>query len=123
MVLTDADIAARRIAWAPKPDGIAELAAELNLGLDAFVFVDDSDYELGADARRSCRRCARCRVPDEIEDAARPARRVGLFRAMRVTADDRERTATGAGRVGPPARRDVDVARASSSPRSDCGCT
>ena len=92
MVLTDADIAARRIAWSPKPDGIAELAAELNLGLDAFVFVDDSDYELGA-VTTQLPAVRTLRVPDEIEDLPDLLAASGLFRSMRVTADDRERTA------------------------------
>src|SRR5262249_45850982 len=28
-----------------KPDNLVSLAEELNLGLDSFIFVDDSDYE------------------------------------------------------------------------------
>src|SRR5262249_11723519 len=37
--------AAVRINWEPKIDNLIELAEELNLGLDSFIFVDDSDYE------------------------------------------------------------------------------
>lgn len=31
--------------WEPKPDNIRQIAAELNLGLDSFVFVDDNPAE------------------------------------------------------------------------------
>lgn len=48
MVLTDDDVSGRRVSWNPKPDALIELADEFNLGLDSFVFVDDSSYEVGA---------------------------------------------------------------------------
>jgi FkbH-like protein len=35
------------VNWNDKATSLRELAAELNLGLDAFVFVDDSDFECG----------------------------------------------------------------------------
>ena len=33
--------------WDPKPDNMLKIAKSLNLGLDSFVFVDDSDFEVG----------------------------------------------------------------------------
>lgn len=39
------DFAAREIGWAPKADGLLRIAETLNLGLDAFVFVDDNPVE------------------------------------------------------------------------------
>jgi FkbH-like protein len=41
MVLKRSDIAAWRVNWQPKSVNLEELARELNLGLDTFVFVDD----------------------------------------------------------------------------------
>jgi FkbH-like protein len=41
MVLKRSDIAAWRVNWQPKSANLEELARELNLGLDSFVFVDD----------------------------------------------------------------------------------
>jgi FkbH-like protein len=38
-------IVAHRINWEPKPDNLAALSAELQLGLDSFVFVDDNPAE------------------------------------------------------------------------------
>lgn len=45
MVLQRSDIAAHRINWKAKSANLGELAEELNLGLDSFVFVDDSPTE------------------------------------------------------------------------------
>lgn len=45
MVLRSDAFAAKRINWNNKSDSIAEMARELNLGLDSFVFFDDSDTE------------------------------------------------------------------------------
>jgi FkbH-like protein len=91
MVLSDDDIVARRVSWDPKPDGVASIAAELNLGLDAFVFVDDSEYEVGA-MQLQLPMVRTLRVPDQIEELPDLLAETGWFRAVRVTADDRERT-------------------------------
>lgn len=41
MILRSEDIAAWRVNWQPKSQNLKEIAEELNLGLDAIVFVDD----------------------------------------------------------------------------------
>jgi FkbH-like protein len=45
LVLTKEYFAAYRINWNNKADNIKELAEELNIGLDSFVFVDDNPSE------------------------------------------------------------------------------
>jgi FkbH-like protein len=45
MVLKPDDLAAYRINWRDKAANIAEIAAELNLGLQSFVFLDDNPVE------------------------------------------------------------------------------
>lgn len=45
MVLRPEMFAARRINWEPKHENIKSLASELNLGMDSFVFWDDSAAE------------------------------------------------------------------------------
>lgn len=47
-LLRDEHFAARRVNWQPKSGNLQALAEELNLGLDSFVFVDDSDHECAA---------------------------------------------------------------------------
>ena len=48
MVLRPSQIVARRINWSDKAHNLRELAAELDLGLDSIVFLDDSDFECNA---------------------------------------------------------------------------
>ena len=43
--ITKSDFVASEISWDSKVDGLKRLAAKLNLGLDSFVFVDDSPIE------------------------------------------------------------------------------
>ncbi len=48
LLLTPNEFAARKIGWSDKTDALRELAAELSLGLDSFVFVDDNPVECEA---------------------------------------------------------------------------
>jgi FkbH-like protein len=45
MVLSKEDFAAMEINWDNKPENLRKMAAKLSLGLDSFVFVDDSPAE------------------------------------------------------------------------------
>ena len=45
MVLRESDFSAMRINWKSKPENIASIAAELNIGVDSLVFVDDDPGE------------------------------------------------------------------------------
>jgi FkbH-like protein len=44
-ILRVEDFSAFKANWSPKPDNIREIAAELNIGLDSIVFVDDNPAE------------------------------------------------------------------------------
>lgn len=48
MPLREQHLVARRVNWQDKPANLRALAAELNLGLDSFVFIDDSAFEVQA---------------------------------------------------------------------------
>lgn len=92
LLLRADDFAATAIDWQPKPDNVRRLAAELNLGLDSFLFLDDSPHE-----REAMRRlCPEVRVPEMPAD---PALRPGWLRMLtetwplRLTAEDAERPA------------------------------
>lgn len=48
MVLQSDQIVARRVNWQDKVTNLQELAAELNIGLDAMIFLDDNPVEIEA---------------------------------------------------------------------------
>lgn len=90
MVLGWDDFSARRIDWNDKAANIASLAEELGLGLDSFVFADDSPME-----------CARVQsaLPDVqvVELGSDPSQfgervlRTRAFDTLGVTSEDRAR--------------------------------
>ncbi len=45
MILNKNDITAKKINWKEKSENIKEIAKDLNLGLDSFIFIDDSPLE------------------------------------------------------------------------------
>lgn len=46
LVLTESDLVAKKVNWELKSQNLTELAQGLNIGVDSFVFVDDSDFEV-----------------------------------------------------------------------------
>ncbi len=46
MVLNQEHIVGMKVNWNAKDENIKALAEELNIGLDSFVFIDDSDFEV-----------------------------------------------------------------------------
>lgn len=91
MLLSVDDIAVWRVNWGPKSHSIREIASELNIGLDAVVFVDDSDYEL-AEVRAALPEVRTLQVPSEIADLPHLLAESGLFRNMKVSDEDLKRT-------------------------------
>ena len=78
MLLKADDFVTTRINWEPKPLNIRSIAEELNLGLDSFVFIDDSPHE-----REAMRRmCPEPLVPELPDD---PALRPQWLRALAAT--------------------------------------
>jgi len=90
MVLREADFVKICANWFPKHENIQFIAQSLNLNLDSFVFVDDSDFE---------RNLLRSKVPSvtvlELEDD--PATftstllRDGWFNTLKITKEDYSR--------------------------------
>lgn len=91
MVLRREDFVATAINWKPKADNIRQLAKELNLGLDSFIFLDDSAHE--REAMRSL--CPDVIVPELPDDpAVRPfwLRQLSATWPLRPTEEDAQRT-------------------------------
>lgn len=46
--LKEEHLLAKKVNWETKGENLLELAKEINIGIDSFVFVDDSDFEIQA---------------------------------------------------------------------------
>lgn len=91
MVLRPEHFAAVRINWTDKAQNLREIAAELNIGIDALVFLDDNPVE---------REMVRSLVPevtvleptsDRPLDMLDSIRRCPLFERLSLSSDDRKR--------------------------------
>jgi FkbH-like protein len=92
MILRRPDIASFRADWNDKAANIRAIAQDLNIGLDALVFLDDNPFE-----REFVRtQLPMVAVPEVPEDPALvPAvlADAGYFESLAITDEDRERTA------------------------------
>jgi FkbH-like protein len=90
MALRPDDFAAVAINWEPKPENIRRLAAELNLGLDSFVFLDDSPHEREA-MRQLCPEVLVPELPDDPAERPLWLRSLSATWPIRLTAEDETR--------------------------------
>jgi FkbH-like protein len=90
MHLQMTDVVAHRINWLPKSANLRALAQELNLGLDAFVFMDDNPLEC-AQMRAELPQVVTLQVPPEAE-IADWLDRVWVFDKHATTEEDARRT-------------------------------
>jgi FkbH-like protein len=92
MVLKPGQIVARRVNWNDKAQNLRELAAELNLGLDSIVFLDDSDFECAA-VRSQLPQVLTVQVPKNLPDYPRVIQSISqLFLGAGVSAESRSKT-------------------------------
>ncbi|MBD2088290.1 HAD-IIIC family phosphatase [Microcoleus sp. FACHB-1515] len=84
-------LVAWRINWQPKSENIKSLAAELNLGLDSFIFMDDNPVEC-AEVSAYCPEVLTLQLPSE-GDVQQFLRHVWAFDHLNVTEEDTQRTA------------------------------
>ncbi|SFO29857.1 HAD-superfamily phosphatase, subfamily IIIC/FkbH-like domain-containing protein [Nitrosospira briensis] len=80
-----------RINWEDKAVNLAELAKELNIGLDAFVFVDDNPRELEL-ISQVLPQVTILQVPDRLYEYPALLRRDGLFDRLIISQEDKLRT-------------------------------
>jgi FkbH-like protein len=92
MVLRRAHLAGARIGWRPKPEGLRALAAELGLGLDALVLLDDNPLEC-AEVEAHLPAVLALHLPADHPDPAGWLAGVWAFDRARTTDDDRHRAA------------------------------
>src|SRR5690606_24011119 len=44
--LKEDTLVAKKVNWESKGENLKQLATDLNIGIDSFVFIDDSDFEV-----------------------------------------------------------------------------
>ena len=92
MVLRDEDLVVKKVNWDDKPTNLRALAAELDVGLDSIVFLDDSPFECEA-VRQQLPMVTTVQVPATLSDYPRVIEQVKeLFVAGGVTAESRDKT-------------------------------
>lgn len=84
-------LASWRINWSDKASNIRSLAAELNLGIDSFVFVDDNPVECGL-IRDMLPEVTVLQVPDKLYNYPPILDRDGLFDTLALSSEDLQRS-------------------------------
>ncbi|MGW0030970.1 amino acid adenylation domain-containing protein [Streptomyces sp. NPDC003314] len=90
MLLDWDHFAAVRADWAPKSRNLRDIAEELSLGLDSFVFLDDSPAEC-AEVTAALPQVLTLRLPEDRAEHALFLEHVWAFDSAVVTEDDRRR--------------------------------
>jgi FkbH-like protein len=91
MVLARNDIAAFRADWNDKAGNIRAIAKDLNIGIDALVFLDDNPFERTL-VREELPMVAVPEIPDDPALVPQVLADAGYFEAVTVTSEDLERT-------------------------------
>ncbi len=90
-LLREQHFAALRVNWEPKPQNLRSLSEELNVGLDSFIFVDDSDYECLA-VRRELPMIEVVQTPKKPVNISRCLDHVARLEVLTLTAEDQNKT-------------------------------
>lgn len=90
MLLRMEHFAAERMNWRPKPDNLREIAAELNLGIDSLVFLDDNPAERSR-VRMECPEVTVIELPEDPMEYARAIRDCPELQRLSVSDEDRHR--------------------------------
>ncbi|WP_370942295.1 bifunctional acetaldehyde-CoA/alcohol dehydrogenase [Amycolatopsis sp. cg5] len=90
MPLRAEHVVASAVGWSAKSEGIRGLVAELGLGLDSVVFLDDNPVEV-AEVRAACPEVLALTLPAEPDAVPAFLGRVWAFDRMVVTDEDRAR--------------------------------
>lgn len=93
MVLARSDVVAWRINWERKSTNLRALAAELNLGSDSFVFIDDSPIEC-AEVRANAPEVSVIQLPDDPAQFIDAVESSWLFDRLTFTSEDYKRHTT-----------------------------
>ena len=91
-VLRLEDFVAFKANWEPKSENIRQMAAELNLGLDSFVFVDDNPAEIDI-VRQFVPEVATLLLGPDPSEYVAQLQDCRFFEPRQITVEDMEKTA------------------------------
>jgi FkbH-like protein len=91
-LLTLDDFSAFKANWKPKPENIREIAAELNIGLDSMVFVDDNPAERAL-VREQLPEVATPEIGSHVARFAQVLEVERYFEVSNIVGDDLKRSA------------------------------
>ncbi|NEO30634.1 MAG: amino acid adenylation domain-containing protein [Symploca sp. SIO3C6] len=91
MVLKRHHLVNWRINWKSKSENLKSLAAELQLGLDSFIFVDDNPVEC-AEVRANCPEILTLQLPQECDFNPQYLEHIWAFDQLQITKEDQQRT-------------------------------
>ena len=91
MILKMADFVSFKANWEPKSDNLRQMAFELNLGLDSFVFIDDNPAEIEI-VRQFAPGVATMLLGPDPSDYVTQLQDCRLFEPRNITAEDVGRT-------------------------------
>jgi FkbH-like protein len=92
MHLKRSDIAAFMANWDDKSENLKRIAAQLNIGIDSLVFVDDNPAER-ARIRQSMPMVCVPELPDDVANYVRCLADAGYFESIAFTSEDQQRAA------------------------------
>ncbi|MCG8313222.1 MAG: HAD-IIIC family phosphatase [Pseudomonadales bacterium] len=90
MVLEWQHVVNAKINWLPKSTNIIQIAAELNLGLDSFVFIDDNPVEI-AEVRSQCPNVLCIQLPQDHTQIEKMLEHIWVLDKHQVTIEDTKR--------------------------------
>jgi FkbH-like protein len=91
MVLKPEHFVSSRINWQSKSENLRSLSAELQLGMDSFIFLDDSAVEC-AEVEARCPEVLTLQLPEQDTDFKRFLSHVWAFDHLKITEEDRKRS-------------------------------
>jgi FkbH-like protein/FkbM family methyltransferase len=80
-----------RLNWEPKSANLRSLAAELNVGLDSFIFIDDNPVEC-ADIRSNCPEVLTLKLPSDESKIAEFLANIWALDHLKLSSEDKKRT-------------------------------
>lgn len=92
MLLKRSDFAAFIANWNDKAENLSAIAAQLNIGIDSLVFVDDNPAERSR-VRQSLPMVAVPELPQDVANYVSCLAAAGYFESVSFTSDDRQRGA------------------------------